>query len=502
MKALNKGNIHGARRYQEGGITPMVQRTADQVTLPQSNQGLMAQTPTISTKPIGTDMNVAELWQHVTGTPWSEAHNRHLTDGYAQSNMELRAVLLGDNPLETLKSIEQAAQAEEAQPVQPATALPQKETTQPAQSIQVPDSPRVLANKSNQSFPSRQQQAQPDSTQQVPATDNTQVAPAADSTGMPGPLVPSQVIAPGGQGGNWGSTALNIGGSALGIGTAGYYVMKGIKKIKAAKLAKAEGKPAPVEKVKTDVAPETVSTAEVKSTVEPAVTEEALATSKAGKVGRQTVDLTPGMETWAKPQEAVQPSPNIANPARNRSYPLRTNSNPLYGPQPSELTHETYMASPARNRSYPLRTNSNPMIGPQAPQWVDKSQKAVTSFPEVAAEAAAPTKTTLVAKPKPKVAPRKSATPKAKPTTEVVAKELAPNTTKAAKGAKKVVSKAGEQTSFLGDLEGVVSKLGKKGGEAINAVGAKGKAILGSSEAKSVEKAIGEAVVGILKKIR
>ena len=43
MKALNKGNIHGARRYQEGGITPMVQRTASQVTLPQSNQGLMAQ---------------------------------------------------------------------------------------------------------------------------------------------------------------------------------------------------------------------------------------------------------------------------------------------------------------------------------------------------------------------------------------------------------------------------------------------------------------------------
>jgi hypothetical protein len=284
MKALNNGNIHGARRYQEGGITPMVQRTASQVTLPQSNQGLMAQSPTISTKPIGTDMNVAELWQHVTGTPWSEAHSRHLTDGYAQSNMELRSVLLGENPLEALKNIEQAAQAEEVQSVQPTTALPQKEAAQPATIAQVPDSPRVLANKGNQSFPSRQQQVQPDSTQRVPATDRTQVSPAVDSTGMPGPLVPSQVVAPGGQGGNWGSTAINIG---LGVGGVGGGSLqcneKDQKKLKLQKLLKAEGKVAPVEEVKSAVgAPEEVPAAEVKPTTEPIAAKETPAAVKSG----------------------------------------------------------------------------------------------------------------------------------------------------------------------------------------------------------------------------
>jgi hypothetical protein len=144
----------------------------------------------------------------------------------------------------------------------------------------------------------------------------------------------------------------------------------------------------------------------------------------------------------------------------------------------------------------PQQTGKTPVQWSLKP-FDQKTGGEVTSFPEIAAESTAPTKTALVTTPKPKVAPRKPATPKGKSTAEV-----APNATEAANGTKKVVSKAGEQTSLLGDLEGVVSKLGKKGGEVISAVGAKGKAILGSSEAKSVEKAIGEAVVGILKKIR
>jgi len=484
MKALNKGNIHGARRYQEGGITPMVQRTASQVTLPQSNQGLMAQSPTISTKPIGSDMNVAELWQHVTGTPWSEAHSRHLTDGYAQSNMELRSVLLGENPLEALKNIEQAAQAEEAQSVQPATALPQKEAAQPATIAQVPDSPRVLANKGNQSFPSRQQQVQPDSTQRVPATDSTQVAPAADSTGMPGPLVPSQVVAPGGQGGNWGSTAINIGLGVGGVGGAAYSIMKRIKKIKAAKLAKAEGKAAPVEEVKPVVDnPEVAPAAEVKPTIEPIAAKEAPSTVKSG---------TPVEAKSALPTKVTQPS---SEPAYRKTMGD--------GKKSASSVWDKLKANKPQYSGLP---EINPQQAGKTPvQWAlkpfdQKTGGAVTSFPEIAAESTAPTKTALVTTPKPKIAPRKPAVTKStvKPTT----KELAPNTAEATKGTKKAVSKAGEQTSLLGDLEGVVSKLGKKGGEAISAVGAKGKAILGSSEAKSVEKAIGEAVVGILKKIR
>ena len=39
---------------------------------------------------------VAELWEEVTGTPWKEAHERGLTDGSYEMNMQLRKLLLGE----------------------------------------------------------------------------------------------------------------------------------------------------------------------------------------------------------------------------------------------------------------------------------------------------------------------------------------------------------------------------------------------------------------------
>jgi hypothetical protein len=292
---------------------------------------------------------------------------------------------------------------------------------------------------------------------------------------MPGPLVPSQVIAPGGQGGNWGSTAINTGLALGGTGYAAYAVMKRIKKIKAAKLAKTEGKSTPVEEVKPAVdAPEVAPSAEVVPAAEPIAAKETPAAVKSG---------TPVEAKSNLPTRATQPS---SEPAYRKAMgDGKKNASSVW--DKLKANKPQYSGLPEIN---PQQTGKTPV------QWAlkpfdQKTGGEVTSFPEIAAESTAPTKTALVTTPKSKVAPRK-------PTVKSTTKELAPNTAEA----KKVVSKAGEQTSLLGDLEGVVSKLGKKGGEAISAVGAKGKAILGSSEAKSVEKAIGEAVVGILKKIR
>jgi len=104
MKALNKGNILGVRKYQEGGASPVSQmpmRQAQQIEMPTSNKGLVSSSFGGYKPQNLDDLTTSQLWEQVTGTPWSEAAKRGHTSGKfndREQNMALRQVLTGSDP--------------------------------------------------------------------------------------------------------------------------------------------------------------------------------------------------------------------------------------------------------------------------------------------------------------------------------------------------------------------------------------------------------------------
>jgi len=83
MKALNKGNILGVRKYQEGGSAPisqMVSRPVQQIEMPSRSQSLISPSGGGYKPQSLDDLTTSQLWEQVTGTPWSEAKRRGHSD--------------------------------------------------------------------------------------------------------------------------------------------------------------------------------------------------------------------------------------------------------------------------------------------------------------------------------------------------------------------------------------------------------------------------------------
>jgi len=279
MKALNKGNILGVRKYQEGGTSPVSQmpmRQAQQIDLPSSNKSLISSSFGGYKPQSLEDLTTSQLWEQVTGTPWSEAAKRGHTSGKfndREENIALRQVLTGNDPIGTLDYIEKesdkAIKQEEATNPVPVPASPVK-------SWEGTPSPRVLAKPGDQSF-IRKTTPEPAPSQAIQTQEEVNTNPA-DTTTLPD-RYPSAHLSLGpatGGGFNWSGAGI-IGGGALIIGGSAFHKPIGkmiaarVQKLKAAKAAKTV--PAAVETPETVVegsAPVT-ETAPVVAAKEPVV---------------------------------------------------------------------------------------------------------------------------------------------------------------------------------------------------------------------------------------
>jgi len=427
MKALNKGNILGVRKYQVGGSAPisqMASRPVQQIEMPSRNQSLISPSGGVPKQPSLDDLTTSQLWEQVTGTPWSEASRRGHTDGYRESNMNLRQILTGADPIGTLDYIEKEsnkAVTDEA-PVKTIQQQPKVSVEQPA--------PRIIAKPGDQSFV-RKTTPEPFPSQATPTQEVGNTTPA-DTTTLPD-RNPSAHLTLGpatGGGFNWAGAGL-IGAGGLAIGAAAFkspvakMISTRIQKLKAAKATKT----APVTTetpatVAETSAPETTETtpavAPKETVVTPAETATAPATTPT-EVVKPATTLT--KTTTPTPKPASTPKPKVTKLAPKsgtttevpgtapREAPAYFENNNTSAPTSFQQTAESIGKPQAtispkatvetsiknRNRTTkPKVAEEQPVTTPkEAPANIKgKNSSKTTSFQETAQEVVKPQETT------------------------------------------------------------------------------------------------------------